>query len=71
MRVRVDRAVQREHDIGTAVDEPIARGGRARAVPAGTAYVDVGTLNGYREAITLPASNAAIAPRAAASWPAP
>jgi glucose-1-phosphate thymidylyltransferase len=31
----------------------IAQGGRARAVRAGEAYVDVGTLHGYREAIRL------------------
>jgi dTDP-glucose pyrophosphorylase len=39
--------------MGTLVNEWIARGGRARAVRAGTNYVDVGTLHGYREAITL------------------
>jgi len=39
--------------MGTLVNAWIARGGRARAVRAGTAYVDVGTLHGYREAITL------------------
>jgi len=31
----------------------LARGGRADAVPAGEAYVDVGTLHGYRQAIQL------------------
>jgi dTDP-glucose pyrophosphorylase len=39
--------------IGTLVNEWIARGGVARGVRAGEAYVDVGTLNGYREAIDL------------------
>lgn len=39
--------------MGTLVNHWIARGGRARAVRAGTSYVDVGTLHGYREAITL------------------
>ena len=39
--------------MGTLVNAWLARGGRARAVRAGTAYVDVGTLHGYREAITL------------------
>jgi dTDP-glucose pyrophosphorylase len=39
--------------MGTLVNAFIARGGRARAVREGTAYVDVGTLHGYREAITL------------------
>jgi glucose-1-phosphate thymidylyltransferase len=39
--------------MGTLVNHWIAKGGRAKAVRAGTAYVDVGTLHGYREAITL------------------
>lgn len=39
--------------IGTLVNEYLARGGRASAVRAGRAYVDVGTLHGYREAIGL------------------
>lgn len=39
--------------IGTLVNAYLARGGVARAVRAGEAYVDVGTLHGYREAIAL------------------
>jgi glucose-1-phosphate thymidylyltransferase len=39
--------------IGTLVNAYLARGGYAVGVPAGRAYVDVGTLNGYREAIAL------------------
>ncbi len=39
--------------IGTLVNAWLARGGRAVGVKAGKAYVDVGTLNGYREAIRL------------------
>jgi dTDP-glucose pyrophosphorylase len=39
--------------IGTLVNAYLARGGRAKGVRAGEAYVDVGTLNGYREAIRL------------------
>jgi glucose-1-phosphate thymidylyltransferase len=39
--------------IGTLVNEFLARGGRAFGVKAGTSYVDVGTLHGYREAIKL------------------
>jgi glucose-1-phosphate thymidylyltransferase len=31
----------------------LAAGGEAVAVPSGTAYVDVGTLGGYREAMRL------------------
>ena len=39
--------------MGTLVNAYLAAGGRARGVRAGTAYVDVGTLHGYREAIRL------------------
>ncbi|HZU83043.1 MAG TPA: sugar phosphate nucleotidyltransferase [Polyangiaceae bacterium] len=42
--------------VGTLVNAWLERGGRARAVRAGEAYVDVGTLHGYREAIRLLAS---------------
>lgn len=37
--------------IGTLVNAWLAEGGDARAVRAGEAYVDVGTLHGYRAAI--------------------
>ncbi|MFL6215618.1 MAG: nucleotidyltransferase family protein [Blastocatellia bacterium] len=39
--------------MGTLVNAYIERGGRAFGVRAGLAYVDVGTLHGYREAIGL------------------
>jgi dTDP-glucose pyrophosphorylase len=39
--------------VGTLVNAWIAEGGHARAVRAGTSYVDVGTVKGYREAIKL------------------
>ncbi|HYE52791.1 MAG TPA: nucleotidyltransferase family protein [Azospirillaceae bacterium] len=39
--------------IGTLVNAWIARGGRAVGIRAGTAYVDVGTVHGYRAAIGL------------------
>ncbi len=39
--------------IGTLVNAWLARGGEALGVPVGEAYVDVGTLHGYREAIRL------------------
>ena len=39
--------------LGTLVNAYLARGGRATGVRAGEAYVDVGTLHGYREAIQL------------------
>lgn len=48
----VERARIDEY-IGTLVNAWLARGGRAVGVKAGRAYVDVGTLNGYREAIRL------------------
>ncbi len=38
---------------GTLVNAWLALGGKARGVFAGEAYVDVGTLHGYREAINL------------------
>ena len=43
----------RDEYIGTLVNAYLAAGGEAVAVPAGTAYVDVGTLGGYREAMRL------------------
>src|SRR5512135_794580 len=39
--------------LGTLVNAYLARGGQARGVRAGQAYVDVGTIHGYREAIRL------------------
>ena len=41
----------RDEYIGTLVNAYLAEGGEAVAVPPGTAYVDVGTLGGYREAM--------------------
>jgi glucose-1-phosphate thymidylyltransferase len=39
--------------LGPLVNEYLRRGGRAVGVRAGEAYVDVGTLNGYRQAVSL------------------
>jgi len=39
--------------IGTLVNAWLARGGEARGIRGGEVYVDVGTLNGYREAVSL------------------
>ena len=39
--------------LGTLVNAYLASGGTARGVRAGEAYVDVGTLGGYREALQL------------------
>jgi glucose-1-phosphate thymidylyltransferase len=43
----------RDEYIGTLVNAYLASGGSAVGVRAGEAYVDVGTLHGYREAIRL------------------
>lgn len=44
---------------GTLVNAWIAAGGEARGVRAGESYVDVGTVHGYREAMTLLGGRAA------------
>ena len=44
---------RRDEYIGTLVNAWLYRGGQARGIRAGHAYVDVGTLHGYREAIRL------------------
>jgi glucose-1-phosphate thymidylyltransferase len=44
--------------LGTLVNAWLSAGGRARGVYAGEAYVDVGTLNGYRAAMELLAGRA-------------
>lgn len=49
----------RDEFIGTLVSAWIAEGGRAVGVKAGLSYVDVGTLGGYRSAISLLAEAAA------------
>jgi dTDP-glucose pyrophosphorylase len=46
-----ERRQRRDEYIGTLVNAWLAEGGRALGIRAGEAYVDVGTLNGYREAI--------------------
>jgi methyltransferase (TIGR04290 family) len=49
---------RRDEYIGTLVNAYIQQGGRALGVRAGEAYVDVGTVHGYREALTLLAERA-------------
>jgi glucose-1-phosphate thymidylyltransferase len=44
---------RRDEYIGTLVNAYLSAGGSAVGVRAGEAYVDVGTLHGYREAIRL------------------
>ena len=43
----------RDEYIGTLVNAYLRAGGEAVGVKAGQAYVDVGTLNGYRAAMSL------------------
>lgn len=43
----------RDEYMGALVNAYLSRGGQALGVRAGEAYVDVGTINGYREAIQL------------------
>ena len=44
---------RKDEYLGSLFNEFMARGGRACGFKAGEAYVDVGTLNGYREALRL------------------
>jgi glucose-1-phosphate thymidylyltransferase len=46
--------------LGTLINAWLARGGRAWAAHAGTAYVDVGTLHGWRDAVRLLDGRAAV-----------
>jgi dTDP-glucose pyrophosphorylase len=43
----------RDEYLGTLVNAYLARGGRATGIRCGEEYVDVGTLNGYREALRI------------------
>jgi len=47
------RPERRDEYFGTLINAWIAEGGEALGVVAGTEYVDVGTLHGYRRAIQL------------------
>ncbi|HEY7385574.1 MAG TPA: nucleotidyltransferase family protein [Beijerinckiaceae bacterium] len=70
----LERQCQDEY-IGTLVNAYLAAGGEAFGVKAGHAYVDVGTLHGYREAIALLSEAAersggnAAGARVALGWP--
>jgi glucose-1-phosphate thymidylyltransferase len=48
----LERERQDEY-FGTLVNAWLAQGGEAHARRAGTSYVDVGTVRGYREAMAL------------------
>jgi glucose-1-phosphate thymidylyltransferase len=50
---------RKDEYIGTLINDYLARGGRAYGLKAGEAYVDVGTLHGYREALRLLDANRA------------
>lgn len=54
---------QRDAYVGNLVNAWLARGGSARAVRAGEAYVDVGTLYGYHQALRLLRERAGADPR--------
>jgi glucose-1-phosphate thymidylyltransferase len=58
-----DARDRQDEYIGTLVNAWIACGNTAWGVRAGTGYVDVGTLNGYREAMQLLGGTAPKAPR--------
>jgi glucose-1-phosphate thymidylyltransferase len=49
---------RRDEYAGTLVNAWLERGGAAKGVRAGRAYVDVGTLHGYRKAVQLLANRA-------------
>ena len=49
--------------VGTLVNEYLRRGGRARGIPAGERYHDIGTLDGYRAAVASLADGRAEVPR--------
>jgi dTDP-glucose pyrophosphorylase len=65
---------RRDEYMGTLVNAWLEAGGEAVGIKAGDAYVDVGTLNGYRAAINLLAEMAAAdadaGARVALGWPA-
>ncbi len=63
----------RDEFFGTLINAYLAEGGTALGVKAGEAYVDVGTLNGYRTALALLTErrrNEAADPQPPAPWPA-
>ena len=74
-RLWLDRSCRDEY-MGTLVNAYLAGGGEAVGVKAGRAYVDVGTLHGYRAAISLLSDAvssegaSAAGARVALGWPA-
>lgn len=60
---------RRDGYVGTLVNEYIARGARVRAIRAGTAYFDVGTVEGYRRAVQALCAEPELEQRAADGVP--
>ena len=58
-RLWLDRNRSDEY-FGTLVNAYLGNGGRAHGVKRGDVYVDVGTLNGYREAVRVLSNQAAL-----------
>lgn len=56
--------IRQDEYMGTLINEYLARGGKAFGLKTGRCYVDVGTLNGYREALRVLDSNCAMAEKA-------
>jgi len=52
---------ERESYVGTLINAWLEQGGHAVGLRTGSRYVDVGTLDGYRQAIRLLATDAAVA----------
>jgi dTDP-glucose pyrophosphorylase len=53
LRALWDARDRTDEYLGTLINAYLAGGGRAVGVRAGTSYVDVGTLHGYREALRI------------------
>ena len=60
---------RRDEYVGTLVNAWLEQGGAAVGVRAGTSYVDVGTVRGYREAVMLLSGSTAMPPSTAAHDP--
>ncbi len=50
---------RKDEYLGTLVNAYLSEGGKAYGIKAGKSYVDVGTLNGYREALRMLDENSA------------
>ena len=57
LRALWDERDRRDQYFGTLVNAYLEAGGRVLGVRAGESYVDVGTLNGYREALRVLGTN--------------